>query len=60
MLSNMVSQEPSMLLKNIKDQNKIGGTATKLQSMSSGKELNTNYANVSKSVEKPMTGNKLQ
>jgi len=56
----MVSQEPSMLLKNIKDQNKIGGTATKLQSMSSGKELNTNYANVSKSVEKPMTGNKLQ
>lgn len=59
MISNQVTQEPSLLLKNIKDQNKIGGTASKLQSMSSGKELNTNYANISKSVEKPMSGNKL-
>lgn len=28
--------------------------------MASGKELNTNYTNVSKSVEKPMSGSQLQ
>ena len=62
--NNSVAQEPSSLLKNIKDSSKVGGTASKLQKMPSSKELNTQlntgYANVSKSVEKPASGNKLQ